>query len=150
MIELEINRFFNGQGRRPRVLISPLVQKNQDRGINEASPRQTATHFAQYGFDVDISPDHMAPEQLVKMAVDNDVHLLCLLSNGELGMEFLDSLLDALRNFSCEDVQVVCCPSNPAKPFNKDRTTGEAGPLRINPGDADDVLRLLKKLTRTL
>lgn len=148
MIEWEINRFFSNQGRRPRVLISRLVQKNQE-GINEVTSRQAATRFAHYGLDVDISPDHMTPGQLAKMAVDNDVHLLCLLFSGELGMEFLDSLSDALKNFSCENVQVVCCQSNPSRPFNQDRTTDATGPLRINPEDADDVLRLLQKLTRT-
>lgn len=148
MIEREINRFFSGHGRRPRVLISQFVQKKQVRQTNEVTSRQTATRFAQYGFDVDISPEHMTPDQLAKMAVDNDVHLICLLFNRDSAMEFRDPLSDALKNFSCDDVEVVFCHSNPPKPLNEAPSTGAADLTIINPGDAGDVLQLLKKLNR--
>ncbi len=134
-IQREIDAFFQARGRRPRLLIGMPVGGNGRRRMNEA-----ATRFARHGFDVDISPAHAAPRQLARMAMENDVHLVGLLSDGDAAIE----LTGALGDLSRGDIGIIVCA----------RRTPEAdgnGPEipRIDPDDADDVLRLLKEVMTT-
>ncbi len=63
--------FKEKEGRRPRILVTKMGQDGHDRGI-----KVIATAFADFGFDVDISPMFQTPEEAARMAVENDVHLV--------------------------------------------------------------------------
>jgi methylmalonyl-CoA mutase len=63
--------FMRRNGRRPRILLAKMGQDGHDRGI-----KVVATAFADFGFDVDISPMFQTPEEVAKMALENDVHVV--------------------------------------------------------------------------
>ena len=64
-------RFEKLEGRRPRILIVKLGQDGHDRGA-----RIIASSFADIGFDVDIGPLFLTPEEAARQAIENDVHFL--------------------------------------------------------------------------
>lgn len=134
-VQHEIDAFFQGRGRRPRILIGGLIGGDGKRRMNEA-----ATRFSRHGFDVDISPAHAAPRQLARMAMENDVHLVGLLSDGDAALE----LADALGDLSRGDIGIVVCARRPSDAGGDDLKIP-----RIDPDDADDVLRLLKEVMTT-
>ncbi|MCA9725109.1 MAG: methylmalonyl-CoA mutase, partial [Kurthia sp.] len=63
------DEFLENEGRRPRILVAKMGQDGHDRGA-----KVVATAYADFGFDVDISPLFMTPEEAAIMAVENDVH----------------------------------------------------------------------------
>ena len=58
-------------GRRPRVLVVKMGQDGHDRGA-----KIVATSFADLGFDVDMGPLFQSPKDVVKDAIENDVHAI--------------------------------------------------------------------------
>ncbi|UCF92240.1 MAG: hypothetical protein JSW39_28905 [Desulfobacterales bacterium] len=88
-IRTRIDEFAKKQGRRPRILVSRMGQNGQDH-----ETKQLAAAFAELGFDVDISPLHQTPRKAARMAVENDVHVLCWASSGK-GLERLAERLAA-------------------------------------------------------
>jgi methylmalonyl-CoA mutase len=64
-------QFENDYGRRPRILVAKIGQDGHDRGA-----KVIASGFADLGFDVDIGPLFSTPEEVVKQALDADVHIL--------------------------------------------------------------------------
>ncbi|MGD9733977.1 MAG: methylmalonyl-CoA mutase, partial [Desulfamplus sp.] len=58
-------------GRRPRILLTKMGQDGHDRGV-----KVIATAYADFGFDVDISPMFQTPDEAARMAVENDVHVV--------------------------------------------------------------------------
>src|SRR5690606_5654060 len=65
------DRFAKQDGRRPRIMIAKMGQDGHDRGA-----KVVATGYADIGFDVDIGALFQSPEEAVKQAVENDVHIL--------------------------------------------------------------------------
>jgi methylmalonyl-CoA mutase len=58
-------------GRRPRILLVKMGQDGHDRGV-----KIIATAYADFGFDVDLSPMFQTPEEAARIAVENDVHIV--------------------------------------------------------------------------
>jgi methylmalonyl-CoA mutase len=79
-IQHDVEEFAQIEGRRPRMLVCKLGQDGHDRGA-----KVIATAFADIGFDVDIGPLFQTPEEAVREAIENDVHVIVfspsLLSN---------------------------------------------------------------------
>ena len=75
LIDQRIEQFVKRAGRRPRILVSSMGKKRHDQNT-----RLLATIFAESGFDVDISPLHQTPRSTARMAIENDVHIICFLS----------------------------------------------------------------------
>jgi methylmalonyl-CoA mutase len=69
-----VEQFAKLEGRRPRIMIAKMGQDGHDRGA-----KVIATSFADIGFDVDIGPLFQTPGEAAKQAVENDVHIFCLL-----------------------------------------------------------------------
>ncbi len=65
------NKFAKLAGRRPRILVAKLGQDGHDRGAKVVS-----SAFADMGFDVDIGPLFQTPAEVVKQAIENDVHVI--------------------------------------------------------------------------
>jgi methylmalonyl-CoA mutase len=62
-------RFFKNQGRRPRILITRIHPTSSERDV-----KTIATAFADMGFDVDINTTVQSPTDLLRLALENDVH----------------------------------------------------------------------------
>ena len=83
----DVEAFAEKEGRRPRMLVCKLGQDGHDRGA-----KVIATGFADLGFDVDIGPLFQTPEEAVREAIENDVHVVGISSQAELFTRFFDSL----------------------------------------------------------
>ena len=70
-LRIRTDTFAEIHGRRPRILLTKMGQDGHDRGI-----KIIATAYADFGFDVDLSPMFQTPEEAAKMAVENDVHAI--------------------------------------------------------------------------
>ena len=70
-VSKKIDIFEKDFGRRPRVLVVKMGQDGHDRGA-----KIVATSFADLGFDVDMGPLFQSPKDVVKDAIENDVHAI--------------------------------------------------------------------------
>ena len=90
------------QGRRPRILVTKMGQDGHDRGV-----KVIATAYADFGFDVDISPMFQTPEEAARMAVENDVHVVGVSSLAAGHKTLVPALIAALKEEGAEDIKVV-------------------------------------------
>ena len=102
LIDQRIEQFLKRAGRRPRILISNMGKKRHDQNT-----RLLATIFAESGFDVDISPLHQTPRRTARMAIENDVHLICFLSTANNHKELVTELARELKAEKAENVRIV-------------------------------------------
>ncbi|MFH1157190.1 MAG: methylmalonyl-CoA mutase [Pseudomonadota bacterium] len=89
-------------GRRPRILVTKMGQDGHDRGI-----KVIATAYADFGFDVDISPMFQTPEEAARMAVENDVHVVGVSSLAAGHKTLVPALVAALKKEGADDIKVV-------------------------------------------
>ncbi len=78
-----MDEFVNQQGRRPRILVVAVGQdiqaeSSRDVGVQSSGAKIIATAFADLGFDVDLSPTCADSKEIVRQAIENDVHLVAL------------------------------------------------------------------------
>jgi methylmalonyl-CoA mutase len=133
LIHQKTSQLAQKYGRRPRILVSSLGQNGSQRII-----KLLATSFAGWGFDVDISPVHQNPKQAAKMAVENDVHIVCKM--------VASRLIAALKANEGSDIQVVICGLIPAADHDFLYRSGVAAVLNYDAEFAESVLNLLNKL----
>jgi len=94
--------FIEREGRRPRILMTKIGQDGHDRGI-----KVVATAFADLGFDVDISPLFQTPEEVARIAIEHDVHVVGVSSLVAGHKTLVPQLIAALKAGGCEDIKVV-------------------------------------------
>jgi len=102
LIEQKIEQFVKREGRRPRILVSTMGQKRHNQNT-----RQLATLFAETGFDVDISPLHQTPRGTARMAIENDVHIICFLSTENNHKKLVTELAKVLKAEKAENIRIV-------------------------------------------
>lgn len=61
--------FYNKTGRRPRILLTRTYQQAPERDV-----KRIAAAMADMGFDVDLNTAVQKPEDMLRMALENDVH----------------------------------------------------------------------------
>ena len=115
-------RFQGKEGRRPRILVTKMGQDGHDRGI-----KVIATGFADLGFDVDISPLFQTPEEVAKMAVENDVHVVGVSSQVAAHKTLVPQLVKALKSEGGEDILVVVGGIIPPRDYDFLYDAGAAG-----------------------
>jgi methylmalonyl-CoA mutase len=96
------DQFAAKQGRRPRILIAKMGQDGHDRGA-----KVVATAYADLGFDVDIGPLFQQPDEVARMAAENDVHVVGISSLAGGHKTLLVQLVDELKRVGREDIMVV-------------------------------------------
>ena len=101
-IDQRIEKFIKREGRRPRVLVSYMGKKRHDQNT-----RRLATFFAEKGFDVDISPLHQTPRRTARIAIENDVHIICFLSNANNHKKVVTELAEVLKAENSENIRIV-------------------------------------------
>jgi len=99
----EVARFAEAEGRRPRMLVCKLGQDGHDRGA-----KVIATAFADIGFDVDIGPLFQTPEEAVREAIENDVHVIGVSSQAAGHKTLVPQVIEELTKEGAEDIVVVC------------------------------------------
>jgi methylmalonyl-CoA mutase len=141
-LQKRTEKFEEQEGRRPRILVTKMGQDGHDRGI-----KVIATGFADIGFDVDISPLFQTPEEVARMAVENDVHVVGVSSQVAAHKTLVPKLLDALKAQNGEDILVVVGGIIPPGDYDFLYNLGAAGVF--GPGtpvteSADHVLNALE------
>ncbi len=102
LIKQRIEQFIKREGRRPRILVSTVGRKSHDQDY-----RRLASLFAETGFDVDISPLHQTPRGTARMAIENDVHIICFLSTENNHKELVMELAKMLKTENAENIRIV-------------------------------------------
>jgi methylmalonyl-CoA mutase len=102
LIDQKIEKFVKKEGRRPRILVSSMGKNRHDQDT-----RLLATLFAETGFDVDISPLHQTPRGTARMAIENDVHIICFLSTENNHKKLVTELAKVLKAEKAENIRIV-------------------------------------------
>jgi methylmalonyl-CoA mutase len=102
-IQQEVKKFAGSEGRRPRMLVCKLGQDGHDRGA-----RVIATAFADIGFDVDIGPLFQTPEEAVREAIENDVHVIGISSQAAGHKTLVPQVIEGLKQEGAENIIVIC------------------------------------------
>lgn len=101
-IEKRISRIVQQEGRRPRIL---LVSLEWDQSNHWTKP--LAAFLAESGFDVDIGPEGLTPLQATRLAIDNDVHMICVSVSNSAHLALVDQLADTLQAEGGSDIRLV-------------------------------------------
>ncbi len=96
------DQFAQQAGRRPRIMIAKLGQDGHDRGA-----KVVATAYADMGFDVDLGPLFQTPEEAVKQAIENDVHILAISSLAGGHKTLVPQVIQELKKYKRDDIVVV-------------------------------------------
>lgn len=102
-IQHAVKKFASDEGRRPRMLVCKLGQDGHDRGA-----KVIATAFADIGFDVDIGPLFQTPEEAVREAIENDVHVIGISSQAAGHKTLVPQVIEGLKQEGVEDIIVIC------------------------------------------
>jgi len=105
--------FLEKKGRRPRILVTKMGQDGHDRGYKVIS-----TAYADLGFDVDISPMFQTPEEVARMAVENDVHIVGISSLAAGHKSLVPELVGALEKEGGTEMLVVVGGIIPPKDYD--------------------------------
>jgi len=99
----QMNIFEKKYGRRPRILVAKMGQDGHDRGA-----KVIASGFSDLGFDVDIGPLFNTPEEVVRQALDSDVHVVGVSSQAAAHKTLVPQLLSGLKKHGGGHMLVVC------------------------------------------
>jgi len=135
------DQFAEQDGRRPRIMVAKMGQDGHDRGAKVIS-----TSFADIGFDVDIGPLFQTPEEVVKQAIENDVHIVGVSSLAAGHKTLVPQVINALKEAKREDILVIVGGVIPEQDYNFLWDAGVAG--IFGPGTkiskaAQDILEIL-------
>jgi len=139
----KVEKFAKLEGRRPRIMVAKMGQDGHDRGAKVIS-----TSFADIGFDVDIGPLFQTPEEAVKQAIENDVHILGVSSLAAGHKTLIPEVISLLKENNRSDIMVIAGGVIPSQDY---QFLYDAGVLGIfGPGTkistaAIDILDILLK-----
>ncbi len=145
-IKKAVESFAAQEGRRPRMLVCKLGQDGHDRGA-----RVIATAFADLGFDVDIGALFQTPEEAVREAIENDVHVIGISSQAAGHKTLVPQVIQGLKDAGASDIIVVCGGVIPPQDYESLRAAGVAaifGPGTNILKAADEVLEKIKSKRR--
>ena len=135
------DKFFEKEGRRPRILVAKMGQDGHDRGA-----KVIATSFADIGFDVDIGPLFSTPSEVAQMAMENDVHIVGVSSLAAGHKTLIPDLIDELKKVGRGDAIVVAGGVIPKQDYDflyKSGVTAVFGPGTVI---SDAAIQLLDRL----
>ena len=137
-----VESFAKAEGRRPRILVAKMGQDGHDRGA-----KVIATAFADLGFDVDLGPLFQTPEEVARMAVENDVHVLGVSTLAGGHMTLVPEVIRELKKLGRPDILVVVGGVIPPQDFEALKKAGAGGvfgPGTRIPLSAQEVLHALQ------
>ena len=96
------DQFAAQEGRRPRIMVAKIGQDGHDRGA-----KIIATSFSDLGFDVDLGPLFQLPEEAVRQALENDVHILGISTLAAGHKTLVPEVIAHLKAAEREDILVI-------------------------------------------
>tara|TARA_B100000749_G_scaffold280899_1_gene281069 strand:- start:158158 stop:160311 length:2154 start_codon:yes stop_codon:yes gene_type:complete len=137
----QVKAFEVKNGRRPRMLVAKMGQDGHDRGA-----KVIASSFSDLGFDVDLSPLFSTPKEVVKQAIENDVHVIGVSSQAAGHKALVPELMSELKSQKAEDIIVIVGGVIPKPDYDElyaQGVKGIFGPGTPIPSAAEDVLKAL-------
>ncbi|MEC8265238.1 MAG: methylmalonyl-CoA mutase [Pseudomonadota bacterium] len=102
-ISNHIEKFIEGKGRRPRMLVVKMGQDGHDRGA-----KLIATAFSDLGFDVDVGPLFQTPGEAAVQAIENDVHVIGVSTLAAGHKTLVPLLIKSLKENDASEIKVIC------------------------------------------
>lgn len=140
-LQEKIEAFEKTSGGKPRILVAKMGQDGHDRG-----QKVIATAFADLGFDVTVGAMFQTPEEIAKLAVQQDVHVIGASSLAAGHLTLIPQLKDALKKLGRDDILIVAGGVIPPQDYDAVLAAGAAEifpPGTVIPEAAD---RLLDRL----
>ncbi|RUV11416.1 methylmalonyl-CoA mutase [Mesorhizobium sp. M7A.F.Ca.MR.245.00.0.0] len=137
----KLDAFEKKTGGKPRILVAKMGQDGHDRG-----QKVIATAFADLGFDVTVGAMFQTPEEIARLAVAQDVHIVGASSLAAGHLTLIPELRDALKKLGRGDTLIVAGGVIPPQDYDAVRQAGAAEifpPGTVIPEAAD---RLLDRL----
>ena len=135
------DKFTELDGRRPRILIATIGTDD-----NASDTKIIGTRFADMGFDVDLAPLLQTIQEVVKQAVENDVHILCFSSASERHQKLIPETLHELKNYNRDDILVVINGVMPTKVGSLMKKSGDAAILENSTKLSESAIDILERL----
>jgi methylmalonyl-CoA mutase len=101
-LKKRIKTIVQQEGRRPRILLAHLESEQSNRWT-----KPLAASLAELGFDVDIGPANQAPLQAARLAIDNDVHMVCVSLSDIANRPLVIQLAAALQAQNNADIRLI-------------------------------------------
>ena len=136
-----VRDFEKKHGRQPRILISKLGQDGHDRGA-----KVIAAAFADLGFDVDLGQLFQTPEECVKQAIENDVHLIGISSLAAGHKTLVPEVMAELKKKGREDIYVIIGGVIPKQDYSFLFNSGVLGIFGPGTKIPEAALEILKKI----
>ncbi|PBB70231.1 methylmalonyl-CoA mutase [Mesorhizobium sp. WSM4312] len=140
-VQDKISAFEKKYGGKPRILVAKMGQDGHDRG-----QKVIATAFADLGFDVTVGAMFQTPEEIAKLAVQHDVHIIGASSLAAGHLTLIPQLRDALKKLGHGDMLIVAGGVIPPQDYDAVLQAGAAEifpPGTVIPEAAD---RLMDRL----
>ncbi|MGX9144795.1 methylmalonyl-CoA mutase [Mesorhizobium sp. 128a] len=137
----KLEAFEKKAGGKPRILVAKMGQDGHDRG-----QKVIATAFADLGFDVTVGAMFQTPEEIAKLAVAQDVHIIGASSLAAGHLTLIPELRDTLKKLGHADILIVAGGVIPPQDYDAVLEAGAAEifpPGTVIPEAAD---RLLDRL----
>ncbi|MGN6145139.1 MAG: methylmalonyl-CoA mutase [Mesorhizobium sp.] len=117
--EEKLSAFEKKTGGKPRILVAKMGQDGHDRG-----QKVIATAFADLGFDVTVGAMFQTPEEIARLAAENDVHVVGASSLAAGHLTLIPELKAALKKLGREDILIVAGGVIPPQDFDAVRAAG--------------------------
>ncbi|MER8974468.1 MULTISPECIES: methylmalonyl-CoA mutase [unclassified Mesorhizobium] len=115
----KIVAFEEKSGGKPRILVAKMGQDGHDRG-----QKVIATAFADLGFDVTVGPMFQTPDEIARLAVEHDVHIVGASSLAAGHLTLIPELKLALKKLGRDDMLIVAGGVIPPQDYDSVRQAG--------------------------
>ncbi|MDZ7321987.1 methylmalonyl-CoA mutase [Kosakonia sacchari] len=139
----QTQHFLAEHGRRPRILIAKMGQDGHDRGA-----KVIASAYSDVGFDVDLSPMFSTPQEIARLAVENDVHVVGASSLAAGHKTLIPELINQLRKYGREDICVIAGGVIPPQDYDFLREHGVAAIYGPGTPMLESVRDVLKRISQ--
>ena len=137
--------FEENEGRKPRILVAKVGQDGHDRGQKVIS-----SAFSDLGFEVDIGPLFATPQEAVRQAVDNNVHVIGVSSLAAGHLTLVPQVKAALRQAGREDIMIVVGGVIPPQDMDELRQNGASAIFPPGTVIAEAAAQILDELNARL
>jgi methylmalonyl-CoA mutase len=140
-VQAKVEQFEAKTGEKPRILVAKMGQDGHDRG-----QKVIATAFGDLGFDVTVGAMFQTPEEIAKLAVERDVHIVGASSLAAGHLTLIPELREALHRLGREDIIIVAGGVIPPQDFDAVRQAGASEifpPGTVIPEAADRLMDAL-------
>lgn len=98
----KLDAFEKKNGGKPRILVAKMGQDGHDRG-----QKVIATAFADLGFDITVGAMFQTPEEIARLAIQHDVHVIGASSLAAGHLTLIPELRDTLKKLGRGDMLIV-------------------------------------------